>query len=373
MGMTTDASVPMNDLARGTQLLRAEIDQAVGRVLDSGYFILGPENAALEGELSTYLGVDGAVLVGNGTDALQLALAAVGVTAGDLVMTVANAGGYTTTAARALGAEPYYVDVEPDTLLMSLRTFEDALRDAPTKPKTLVITHLFGSAVDAAPIVSHARGLGITVIEDCAQAIGAAYGGRKVGTFGDLATTSFYPTKNLGAIGDAGAIFGSDSGALARARQLRQYGWESKYRTTVSGGMNSRMDEMQAAIIRVKLPHLDAWNARRNEIHAEYEKATSGPIRFVTRAVDGFAGHLAVLEVEDRARVQALFSAARIGTDVHYPTPDHLQPFVSRGPQPRLAATERAAGRILSVPMFPELRSDEIERVCIALREASAG
>jgi dTDP-3-amino-2,3,6-trideoxy-4-keto-D-glucose/dTDP-3-amino-3,4,6-trideoxy-alpha-D-glucose/dTDP-2,6-dideoxy-D-kanosamine transaminase len=366
--MSTNEMIPMNDLARGTRAMRTEIDRAVARVLDSGYFVLGPENAALEDELAAYVGVAGSVLVGNGTDALQLALAAVGVTSGDAVMTVANAGGYTSTAARALDARLVYVDIEPSDHLMSVRTLEAALASAGTAPRALVVTHLFGAAVDVAPVVELAHARGIAVVEDCAQALGTTIDGRKVGSFGDIATTSFYPTKNLGAIGDAGALFGSDAGMLERARRLRQYGWESKYRATVPGGMNSRMDELQAAIVRVKLPHLDSWNARRRAIHSRYEAAAAaGAARFVTHAVDGFAGHLAVLEVSERERARATLRSAGVGTDVHYPIPDHRQPLASGMPTVDLPVTDHAADHILSVPLFPELSADEIDRVEIAL------
>lgn len=368
--MTTDVSIPINDLSRNTQAMRREIDDAVGRVLDSGYFILGPENEALEGELSAYVGVGGSVLVGNGTDALQLALSALGVTSGDAVVTVANAGGYASAAARAVGAVPHYADIDPESHLLSAQTFEAALAIAPAQPKAVVITHLFGAAVDASPIVQLARSRGIAVVEDCAQALGARIDGRMVGTFGDVATTSFYPTKNLGAIGDAGALFGSDAELLARARKLRQYGWQSKYRAELPGGINSRMDEVQAAIVRVKLPHLDAWNTRRREIHAQYETVATSGARFVTRATPGFTGHLAVIEVDDRALAQSVFRASAVATDIHYPVPDHLQPIASRGSSSHLGTTERAADHILSVPLFPELRADEIGRVCDALSRA---
>lgn len=367
--MTDAPRIPLNDLARGTILLRSDLDAAIARVLDRGYYVLGPENTQLEAELSAYLGAADIILVGNGTDALQLALSAVGVARNDVVMTVANAGGYTSTAVRALGAEPLYSDIEPETQLMSLRTVEEALARATTMPKAIVVTHLFGSAVDIAPIVALAESNGIAVVEDCAQALGAERDGKKVGTFGDIATTSFYPTKNLGALGDAGAVFTSTPELAARVRQLRQYGWASKYRTTVAGGMNSRLDEMQAAILRVKLPYLDGWNTRRREVHAEYESAVGAGARFVTKAVDGFIGHLAVIEVADRARARELLHAAGVGTDVHYPVPDHLQELIEPGSTPRLEVTERAAESILSVPLFPELLPDEVALVCHALSQ----
>ena len=361
-------TIHVNDLARGTRDLRPDLDAAIARVLDRGYFVLGPENDALEAELSGFLGLttDG-VLVGNGTDALQLALAALGTGPSDLVVTVANAGGYTTTAARSLGAELLYTDVEPETLQMSADTFGSALERADRTPKAVVVTHLFGTPADVSAIVDSARAAGIAIVEDCAQALGGEIGGQRLGTFGDLGTTSFYPTKNLGAVGDAGAVFGSDPGLLARARQLRQYGWKTKYRVALPGGMNSRMDEIQAAVIRAKLPHLDAWNGRRREIHAQFEAAAGPAARFVTGSAPGSTGHLAVLEVADRARAQELFREAGVGTDVHYPVPDHRQEAFARDDAPLLPVTESAAEHILSIPLFPELREDEIARICAVL------
>jgi dTDP-4-amino-4,6-dideoxygalactose transaminase len=360
--------IPLNDLVRNTQQLRPELDAAVARVLDSGYYVLGPENAALEDELGAYLGAAHVVLVGNGTDALQIALTVVGVQYGDAVMTVANAGAYTFTAARALGAELVYVDVDASSHLMSLATFNVAIASASRLPKVVVVTHLYGSVADIGPIVNRARGLGIAVVEDCAQALGARRDGRMAGTFGDISTTSFYPTKNLGAIGDAGALFTSQPKLAEAAKRVRQYGWESKYRITAAGGMNSRMDELQAAILRVKLPHLDKWNERRRSIHAEYQASSDGQVRFVTSSIPGHNGHLAVIEVEHRDRVRQMFDEMNIATDIHYPIPDHLQPVVTSGTAAELSVTEFAAQHILSIPLFPQLRDDEITRVGDALR-----
>lgn len=367
MSTPTEQRIPLNDLLRNSQQIRAELDAAIARVLDSGYYVLGPENAALEDELGEYLGTANVVLLGNGTDALQLALTAVGVERGDAVMTVANAGGYASTAVRALGADAVYADVEPSDHLMSLRTFDAAIASTSRAPKAVVVTHLYGSAVDIEAIADRARILGIAIVEDCAQALGARRDGRMVGTFGDIATTSFYPTKNLGAIGDAGAVFTSQPTLAEAVRGLRQYGWESKYRTTMAGGMNSRMDELQAAILRTKLPYLNAWNERRNGIHAQYEAAAGTGVRFITSSVPGFIGHLAVIEAEARDRVRQSFDEAGVATDIHYPIPDHLQPLVASGATEALATTEFAAQHILSVPLFPELRDDEIARVCDAL------
>lgn len=360
-------AVPFNDLGRGTQALRTQIDAAVDRVLSSGWYVLGPEHDALESELGRYMGESQSVLVGNGTDALQLALTALGVAPGDTVLTAANAGGYTSTAVRSLGAVPVYADVDPNTLLLTVETLEQALSGLEKAPRVVVITHLFGTAADMTSIMAWAEARNLTVIEDCAQSLGAMHNGARAGTFGKISTTSFYPTKNLGALGDGGALFTSDPDVAARLRQLRQYGWVSKYTTSVPGGRNSRMDELQAAIVRVKLPLLDGWNERRRQIHEHYERAISGNARLVNRSTPEYVGHLAVVDVEDRDRARKLLSDLGITTDVHYPTPDHLQPLVASERSVELPVTEAAANRIFSVPLFPDLTDQEVERVASAL------
>ena len=358
--------VPFNDLGRGTALLRPQLDAAIARVLSSGWYVLGPEHNALEVELGTYVGTAHAVGVGNGTDALQLAMSALGVTAGDTVLTAANAGGYASTAARSLGAEPVFADVDPQTLLLTVATIDEALERLPTVPKVIVITHLFGAAADIMEMVVWAHERSILVIEDCAQSLGAYTTGVRAGSVADAATTSFYPTKNLGALGDAGAVFTSDDATAARLRQLRQYGWGSKYRTTVEGGRNSRLDELQAAVLRTKLPHLDDWNERRREIHTRYEAAIGSGGRLVNVSSPAFVGHLAVVEVDDRPRTIAILAEHGVRSDVHYPIADHHQPIAQHAPV-SLPVTEAAAQRIISVPLFPELTASEVSRVSAAL------
>lgn len=360
--------VPFNDLARGTTASRDLIDGAIARVLDSGWFVLGPEHDSLERELADYLGAGDAIAVGNGTDALEIALRGLGVESGASVVTVANAGGYTSTAVRAIGATPLYADVDEATLQMTVATLDAALASAERRPSAIVVTHLFGAVGDIQGIVTRASELGIPVVEDCAQSLGATVGDRKAGTFGTVATTSFYPTKNLGALGDGGAIFTSDHELADRLRKLRQYGWESKYRASVIGGRNSRLDEMQAAILRAKLPQLDGWNERRRDIHRAYEAAVTGD-QLVNTVTRPYAGHLAVLDCDDREATRARFVDAQIRTDVHYPIPDHQQPLADPTAI-RLPVTDRSAVRILSIPLFPELTDDEVERVCQVLGRA---
>lgn len=360
--------IPFNDLSRFAPEVRARIDGAIDRVLSSGWFVMGPEHDAFEGELASFLGVDHAVLVANGTDALELAFAAVGVQAGDGIITVANAGGYSSVASRLLGAEPLYVDVDAIRLQASPDAVRAAIEQAATPPRALVITHLYGGMAPVTQLCDIAGQHGIPVIEDVAQALGAALDGRRAGTFGDIATTSFYPTKNLGALGDGGAVVTSDPELAAKARRMRQYGWEGKYNIAHPHGRNSRLDELQAAILRERLPGLDTANQRRREIHQRYEAAVSANARLVNTADESFIGHLAVIEVDDRNGVRAQLLEQGIKTDVHYPIPDHQQPLIAaEHARAALPVTERAAGRILSLPLFPELRDDEIDRICAAL------
>lgn len=366
--MNDKAIVPFNDLGRGTQAIRSKIDVAITKVLDSGWFVLGPEHDALENELALYIGTKHAINVANGTDALELALSAVGVGPESVVVTVANAGAYTTTAALLLGAVPTFCDVDPDTLLMSPATLRATLDTLPEKPHAIVVTHLYGALAPIEELVSIGRELGIPVVEDCAQSLGATVSGRRGGSFADISTTSFYPTKNLGGLGDGGAVFTNSDELAEKVRRMRQYGWGSKYSIEFSHGKNSRLDELQAAILRVKLPYLDAQNERRRQIHAQYETATHEGLRVLNTSNEAFIGHLAVVISTDRDKSRAVMEASGIKTDVHYPIPDHMQHFPDFQPSTSpLPVTEWASRSIFSVPLFPELHQIEIDRVTEAL------
>lgn len=363
-----EPAVRFNDLRRGLQCQVAAVRAAVEEVLDSGWFVLGPQHDAFERELATYLGTTSAAGVGNGSDALQLALQAVGVHPGATVVTVANAGGYASTATRAIGATPWYADVDPVTLQATAATMEAALQSSPLPIGAVVVTHLFGQMADVESISELAARSGIPVVEDCAQAMGARRHGRTAGSFGTIATTSFYPTKNLGAVGDGGAVFGDDAELIDRIRSLRQYGWSAKYLSSTAGGMNSRLDELQAAVLRRLLPALDGDVERRREIHALYEAAATGRVRMVNRASPEYAGHLAPVLVDDRDRVTQILDDHGIGHDVHYPVPDHQQPIAGTRSQ-SLPTTEWASKHIVSVPLYSGLTSDEQARIVAALRE----
>lgn len=361
--MSTPA-VPVNDLSRAIQAQRTALDAAVADVLDSGWVVLGPQVSAFEAELAAFLDVGFVASVANGTDALTIALRALGCGPGDRVVTVANAGGYSTTAIHGVGATPVYVDVDAETALLTPATLAPALD---LGVKVVVVTHLFGAMADAAAIVDLCHSRGVRVLEDCAQSIGASSSGRNAGAFGDAAAYSFYPTKNLGALGDGGAVSTSDPELDAAVRSLRQYGWESKYRVERPGGVNSRLDEVQAAILRCRLPLLTPANEARRAIHARY-RAALGRGRILGQDGPAFVAHLAVLDVPDRARLQEACTEAGIGTDVHYPVPDHRQRgnrgFEIAGD---LAVTEALSERILTVPCFPELTDVEVARVCEVL------
>jgi dTDP-4-amino-4,6-dideoxygalactose transaminase len=361
--------IPFNDLSRGLVGIRGDIDAAISRVISSGWFVLGPEHDALEHEIAQYVGTKYAVNVGNGTDALELALAALGVTAGSVVFTVANAGAYTSSAALLLGAEPVFVDVDPSTHLMSGASLEAAFAACEHLPAAIVVTHLYGALAPMPELMQVARKHGVPVLEDCAQSLGARWGDVMGGSFGDIATTSFYPTKNLGALGDGGAVFTNSSELAAKVRHMRQYGWVSKYSIEHAHGRNSRLDEIQAAILRTKLPFLDEKNGRRRQIHQQYEDATPVGFRMVNTSKSSFTAHLAVIECSEPESARRALTAKGIRTEVHYPIPDHQQKVPDFEPrQMPLGVTESLAPRIFTVPLFPELTDEEVLYVSEALR-----
>ena len=357
--------IPVSDPRRGFDAIGPEFGATIERVIGSGRYIHGPEHAAFEEELAAFLGVSHCAGVASGTDALELALAAVGCTLGDEVVTAANAGGYTTAAASRLGCPVRYADVDPTTLGLTAATVEPALTGA---TRAVVATHLYGLMCDVEGIVELCRGQGIAVVEDGAQAAGAGRGARRAGSFADAAALSFYPTKNLAAIGDGGAVVTGDAGIDERVRALRQYGWSEKYRAVVPGGWNSRLDELQAAVLRLGLAHLDGRNERRREIVSRYAEALpSHAGRFVRSDGEDFVGHLAVIVAEDRERLAAALGAAGVGTDMHYPVADYDQPAWRT--DIRLPVTDHAVAHVLTVPCFPELTDEEVAVVCGVLDE----
>ena len=368
--------IPQTSPLAGYHARRAEIDDAVARVLASGRYLLGPETEAFEAEFAAWVGVRECVSAGSGTEALHLALRAVGVGAGDEVITVSHTAVATVSAIELCGARPVLVDVGPDDF-----NLDPAGLDAALSPRTraVVPVHLYGQAADLAPVVAFCRRHGLRLVEDCSQAHGATYAGQRVGTFGDAASFSFYPTKNLGALGDGGAAVTNDPGVAETLRSLRQYGWRRERYVSEEPGWNGRMDELQAAVLRVKLRGLDADNARRGALAAVYAQGLSGgglpggdlrlPVAVPGR---GHVWHQFVIRHPERGQLADHLRGTGVGTLVHYPVPIHLQPaYQSR----RLAAggdsletTRSVASEVLSLPMFPELDPADAARVAASVR-----
>ena len=361
----TSQSIPINSLSRHIAPLHDALSDAAREVIASGHFVLGRHVTAFEQQFAAYCGVEHCIGVGNGTDALELALKAVAVAPGDEVVVAANAAMYGATAIQACRAEPCFVDVLPGEATLDPIAVEAALRARPAV-KAILVTHLYGRLARIDEICRIARAYGVAIIEDCAQAHGArARDGRRAGAFGDIASFSFYPTKNLGAIGDGGAVVCRDAALDARVRQLRQYGWTGKYTNALPGGRNSRLDEIQAAMLSAMLPLLDAWNARRREIGSRYAAGIhNDAIELPPPSGEDDVRHLFVVRSDRRQALRDHLAAAGIQTDIHYPVPDHRQPcHAGRYEDVALPVTERDAGRVLTLPCFPEMTDDEVSAV----------
>ena len=362
--------IPQFDLSAQHAAIGDEILTAIEGVLSSQRFILGREGAALEEEIATFCGVAHGVGVASGTDALILALRASGVRGGDEVLLPASTFVATGSAVSALGATPVFADVRPETYNLDPSELE---RRITARTRAVIAVHLYGLAADMDPIVAFTKSRKLPLIEDCAQAIGAVYKGRPVGSFGDAACLSFYPTKNLGAYGDAGMVVTNSAEIAARLRTLRNHGQTAKYLSS-EPGWNSRLDEIQAAILRVKLRHLPGWQRARRSNAAEY-----------TRLLDQLPGimppqepegcehvyHQYTIRCERRDALQQHLAAQKISSTVYYPHPLHLQPLYAHldhkaGHFPH---AERAAQEVLSLPMYPELRKKQIARVVGGIAE----
>jgi dTDP-4-amino-4,6-dideoxygalactose transaminase len=368
-------TVPQANPGAGYRALQGEIDAAVARTLQSGWYILGQEGRAFEAEFAAWLGAAAAVGCGNGTDALALAMRALGIGPGSSVVTVSHTAVATVAAIEMVGATPLLIDIEPDCYTMDPAELEAVLAHPPASLppiRAVIPVHLYGQPADLAPIIASCARHGAAVIEDCAQAHGATVGGLKVGTFSAISTFSFYPTKNLGALGDGGMVATGSQELASHVAALRQYGWRTHY-VSDEIGVNSRLDEIQAAILRVKLAHLDEQNARRQRIATAYDAALGGaslapPVR---RQGTGHVFHLYVVRTPDRDSVQSRLRGQGIGTGVHYPVPVHRQAAylnrVALGPS-GCRATEVAACEVLSLPIYPELTDAQVAQVCETLR-----
>ena len=348
---------------------KQEIDDAINRVLESGWYILGDEVGAFEEEFAVYLGVNHSVGVGNGTEALHLALAACGIGYGDEVATVSHTAVATVAAIELAGAKPVFVDIDPVTYNMDPDLLE---KEITSKTKAIVPVHLYGHPAPMEEILAIAKEYGLCVIEDCAQAHGATYRGKRVGSFGAMACFSFYPTKNLGALGDGGAVVTNNPELAEKARRLREYGWVERY-VSHTPGWNSRLDEIQAAILRVKLKHLDFDNARRIKLAKLYsERLFETGIALPMLQKDAVhVYHLYVIRVKERGSLKAFLRSKDIGTTVHYPVPVHLQPAYEKIAV-SLPNTEIAAREVLSLPMYPELTESQLQFVIDSIKEHSS-
>ena len=356
-----------------------EIDQAVHRVLDGGWYILGQEVAAFEQEFACYLGVRDAIGVGSGTDALHLALRVCGIGPGDTVITVSHTAVATVAAIELAGAMPVLVDIDPVTFTMDANRLEDAIKQpgggrrsgVGGRLKAIIPVHLYGHPADMPAIMKVARRYDLYVIEDCAQSHGAAINGQKTGTWGHMAAFSFYPTKNLGALGDGGALVTDDSALAERARLLRQYGWRERYISDLAG-MNTRLDELQAAVLRVKLRYLDEENDRRYELAQAYQRLLAETSLILPNCRPGVhhVYHQYVVRTPQRDSLRRHLREEGIGTLIHYPQPVHLQPaYAGRiGGSDSLMYSERVASEVVSLLMFAELTITEVHKVAQAIR-----
>jgi dTDP-4-amino-4,6-dideoxygalactose transaminase len=358
-------TVPYFDLSRARARIESELEERWQRVLASSAFVLGPEVRDFETAWAEHLGAGGCVGVANGTDALILALRALGAGPGDEVILPAFSFFATAECVALCGATPVFADVDPATLNLDP---DDAARRLTERTVGVVGVHLYGRPFDADRISSLCSDNGLWLVEDAAQAHGAAWGERKVGTVGDLAAWSFYPTKNLGAFGDAGAVTGGDPELLEQVRRLANHGQEGRYHH-VAVGSNSRLDSLQAAVLNCRLPLLDDDNRRRREIACRYQGGLAGlgDLRFPADPPQAYSVyHQLAVGTAQRDELGAYLAEHGVGSSVHYPSPMHRQPALASHPQAHetLAAADAAALEYLCLPMFPELRDDEVDTVC---------
>ena len=374
--------IPQNDLKAGYLAHKAGRDAAVMRVLNSGWYILGQETAAFEKEFATFIGANHAVGVASGTDALVIAMMACGVGTGDAVVTVSHTAVATVAAVELTGAVPVLADIDPESFTLNPESLETTIREYLSLPgasrpalKAVIVVHLYGQPADLPAIQRIADHYGLMLIEDCAQSHGATHSGRMIGTWGQVSAFSFYPTKNLGAIGDGGAVVTNDSAVAERALLLREYGWQRRYVSQIAG-MNSRLDELQSAILRVKLPHLAAETERRRAIARCYnEQLASSAVQRPCLAADlQHVFHQYVIRTQSRDTLRTFLKEHGVGTLVHYPVPIHLQPAyagrvcVGAGGLPH---AERAACEVLSLPIYPQLPDSSVEEIAVHVSEWS--
>lgn len=363
--------IPLNDLSRELKVLEPRLTEAFSSFVSAGWLVNGSKCREFDLQLARFMGLDFAVGVANGTDALRLAMLALGVEPGDLIAMTANAGGYAATAAASIGAIPVWFDVnlngqaDPDSFSLLI----EEMRRQNRHLKAVVVTHLFGQLANAIAISKLARSFGIGIIEDCAQAIGSKTPDFSAGTVGDIATLSFYPTKNLGALGDGGAI-ATNSWQLARkVESLKQYGWRQKYHNELAFGINSRLDELQAGFLLEKLKNLDTWNEARIAIMEKYQETCSASVTNIIDTKNGYNGHLAAFRSAPGKRdlTRRYFESAGIATDIHYPIPDFDQPAFKGMQLVDLRNTSDFCESVFSLPLFPYMLPEEVNSVCNSL------
>ncbi|TMJ68233.1 MAG: DegT/DnrJ/EryC1/StrS family aminotransferase [Alphaproteobacteria bacterium] len=374
--MTTNRpapAIPQTDPRAGYLAQRTAIDAAIARVLDSGVYILGREVEGFEAAFADFVGVAHAIGVASGTDAIEIALRACGIGSGDLVFSVSHTAVATIAAIERAGATPVLVDVEPGTYTMAPRELLRVLRSPPPgRPAAVLPVHLYGQPAELSALTEIARISGLRLIEDCAQSHGAFYRGRAAGSFGDIACFSFYPTKNLGALGDGGMVVTNDPVLAAALREVREHGWRERY-VSARTGINSRLDPIQAAILGVKLRALQTDNASRQAAAARYDSGLTGlPLALpARRPATTHVFHQYVIRLAERDGLREALQAAGIGSGIHYPVPVHQQPAyrgrLACGPS-GLGVTERAAPQILSLPIYPQISDHAVDRVIAEIR-----
>lgn len=360
--------VPFGDMKVHYQQFKSDIDNAVNRVLASGHYILGPELEKFEADFAGFIGAEYSVGCASGTEAIYLALAAIGVGPGDEVITVAHTAVPTISAISMTGATPVFVDIDPKTYVMDINAVEARITE---KTKAIVPVHLYGQMVDMEPLMKLALKHRLPVMEDVAQATGATYKGAVAGSLGEYAAFSYYPSKNLGAFGDGGAVTTNSKEYYEHLKMLRNYGQSKRYYHDIIG-INSRLDEIQSAILGAQLPYVHQWNERRREIARRYNEGLKDVVTVPTEASYGqHVYHLYVIQTENRDAMQEFLASKGVQALIHYPIPAHLQNAYSylgykKGDLP---VTEHAANHILSLPMFPELTDKQVDLVISAVRE----
>lgn len=358
--------IPVFDISKQHSQIHQELVETMGRVLDSGWYILGKEVETFEKEFAAFVGTNHAVGVASGTDALYIALKALDIGSGDEVITVSHTAVATVAAIVQTGATPVLVDICEEAYTMDPSQLQAAIS---ARTKAIIPVHLYGQAADMDPILAIAENRGISIIEDCAQAHGALYKGKKVGSLGLMGAFSFYPTKNLGAMGDGGIIVTFDENIARKIRLLRQYGWQERYISALSG-TNSRLDEIQAAILRIKLKYLDTWNKKRRalaELYGQHLTHVRKPAELAGRT---HVYHLYVIATPQQKNLMDYLKGRGIGTAIHYQVPVHLQGAYSKLIlYERLPVTEKVCSQIISLPMYPELTGDEIREISNSVNE----